>query len=310
MSAPPPAVNVAAQADSMRDFYNQIAWRPGDEIGSVQPSASATAQWLDFPGCVFVRGEFRADPDGPAIVAPGLFISVAFDDGASRGILPRGSGGERQMTAIAVREAVAATCSVRCDERPAIGLALPQTSIDGLGLGNAFRALFKNDEAGAAIVSLTASARVQAVAAEMFSPPVAGNAAQLLLSAHAAEIVVHALFGERGRIEVDPAGDPQRMRLQSVKERMDSDLAYPWSIDELARHAGLSRRSFNQKFQIAYGESAIDYLRARRLDAARALLIHQRLSVTEAAFRVGYAHPANFATAFRRRFGHSPSRCQ
>ncbi|WP_441233377.1 helix-turn-helix transcriptional regulator [Bradyrhizobium sp. 930_D9_N1_4] len=259
---------------------------------------------------MFVRGEFRADPEGPAIVAPGLFISVAFEDTASRGILTRAPVGDRQMTAIAVRKVPAATRAVRCNACPAIGLALPQASIDGLGLGDEFRALFKNDDAGAAIVCLTASPRVQAVAAEMFSPPVAGSAAQLLLSAHAAEIVVHALFGERGRIEVDPAGDLQRMRLQSVKERMDADLAYPWSIDELARNAGLSRRSFNQKFQIAYGESAIDYLRARRLDAARALLIHQRLSVTEAAFRVGYAHPANFATAFRRRFGHSPSRCQ
>ncbi|MBR0823267.1 helix-turn-helix transcriptional regulator [Bradyrhizobium liaoningense] len=295
----------------MRDFYNQIAGRADDDVtGSAQRGASTAAQWLDFPGCVFVRGEFRADPDGRAIVATGLFISVAFDDGTSRGILTRACGGERQMTAIAVREAVAARRSVRCDERPAIGLALPQASIDGLGLGDEFRALFKNDEAGTAIISLTASPRVQAVAAEMFSPPVGGNAAQLLLSAHAAEIVVHALFSERGRIEVDPAADLQRMRLQSVKERMDADLAYPWSIDELARNAGLSRRSFNQKFQMAYGESAIDYLRGQRLDAARDLLIHQRLSVTEAAFRVGYAHPANFATAFRRRFGHSPSRCQ
>ncbi|WIW46140.1 helix-turn-helix transcriptional regulator [Bradyrhizobium sp. 62B] len=258
---------------------------------------------------MFVRGEFRAGLDGPAIVAPGLFISVAFDESASRGILTRAAG-ERQMTAIAVREAVAAGHSVRCDERPAIGLALPQASIDELGLGDAFRALFRDDAAGAATVSLTVSARVQAVAAEMFSPPVGGSAAQLLLSAHAAEIVVHALFGERGRIAVDPAADLQRTRLQSVKQRMDADLAHPWSIDELARNAGLSRRSFNQKFQMAYGESAIDYLRRQRLDAARELLIHQRLSVTEAAYRVGYAHPANFATAFRRRFGHSPSGCQ
>ncbi|MGY8637774.1 AraC family transcriptional regulator [Bradyrhizobium sp. 14AA] len=259
---------------------------------------------------MFVRGEFRADVDGPAIVSPGLFITVAFDDGTGRGSLTRATGGERQMTAIAVREALTMDGPLRCGERPAIGLALPQTSIDGLGLGDAFRALFKDDGAGAATVSLKASARIQAVAAEMFSPPVAGNAAQLLLSAHAAEIVVHALFSERGRIAVDPAADLQRMRLQSVKEQMDADLAYPWSIDELARNAGLSRRSFNQKFRMAYGESAIDYLRAMRLDAARALLIHQRLSVTEAAYRVGYAHPANFATAFRRRFGHSPSRYQ
>ncbi|QOG16496.1 MULTISPECIES: helix-turn-helix transcriptional regulator [Bradyrhizobium] len=289
----------------MQDFYDQIVGRPEDDI-----IGSAAAQWLNFPGCVFVKGEFRADPDGRAVVAPGLFITVTFDDGAGRGILTRVPGGERQMTAIAVREALAVERSVHCAEHPAIGLALPRASIDELGLGDEFRALFASDGSDTATVALTASARIQTVAAEMFSPPVAGNAAQLLRSAHAAEIVVHALFGERGRIAVDPAADLQRMRLQSVKERMDADLAYPWSIDELARSAGLSRRSFNQKFQMAYGVSAIDYLRGQRLDAARALLIRQRLSVTEAAYRVGYAHPANFATAFRRRFGYSPSRCQ
>ncbi|WP_338305953.1 helix-turn-helix transcriptional regulator [Bradyrhizobium sp. TM233] len=259
---------------------------------------------------MFVKGEFRAGADGTAIAAPGLFISVALDGGAGRGILTRATGGERQMTAIAVRESGATERAAHFGERPAIGLAFPQTSIDGLGLGDEFRALFANDVAGAAIVSLRASARIQAVAAEMFSPPVAGNAAQLLLSAHAAEIMVHALFGERGRIAADSATDLQWTRLQSVKQRMDADLAYPWSIDELARNAGLSRRSFNQKFRMAYGQSAIDYLRAQRLDAARAFLIHQRLSVTEAAYRVGYAHPANFATAFRRRFGHSPNSYQ
>lgn len=284
----------------MQDFYDQIVGRP------------EAAQWLDFPGCVFVRGEFRAaaDADGPAIMTPGLFISVAFDNRRGRGNLARATGFENQMTAIGVREASAVERSVRCGKSPAIGLAFPQASIDGLGLEDEFRALFGNDESRAAVVSMKASPRIQAVAAEMFSPKIADNAGQLLLSAHAAEIVVHALLGERGRIEVDPTADLQRMRLQSVKERMGADLAYPWSIGELARNAGLSRRSFNQKFQMAYGESAIDYLRSRRLDAARDLLIHQRLSVTEAAYRVGYAHPANFATAFRRRFGTSPSRCQ
>lgn len=291
----------------MRDFYDQIVGRPQDDMSSAQPDVSTAGQWLDFPGCVFVRGEFRTDAGGPAIAASGLFISVAFDDNAGRGVLTRAASGERQMTAIAAREDSAVA---RSGDRPAIGLALPRASIDELGLGDEFQALFGNDGAGTAVVSLTASPRIEAVAAEMFSPPVAGTAGQLLLSAHAAEIIVHALFSERGRIAVDPAADLQRMRLQSVKERMDADLAYPWSIDELARSAGLSRRSFNQKFQMAYGESAIDYLRAQRLDAARALLIHQRLSVTEAAYRVGYAHPANFATAFRRRFGHSPKRCQ
>ncbi len=88
----------------MQDFYNQIAGRPEDDIiGSAQRGASTAPQWLDFPGCVFIRGEFRADPDRPAIVGPGLFISVALDEGAGRGILTRTTGAG-QMTAIAVRE--------------------------------------------------------------------------------------------------------------------------------------------------------------------------------------------------------------
>jgi AraC-like DNA-binding protein len=293
----------------MWDSCNQIVEWPGHATGDGPPGGSTAAQWLDFPGCVFVRGEFRADHDAPAVVAPGLFVSVSVEDVAGR-IPRRAAGCEGKLTAIAVRDDVATRGAVRCVQRRAVGLALPLASIDGLGLGDAFRSLFSDDDAGPAVVSLTASPRLQAVAADMFLPPVAGNGARLLLSAHAAEIVVHALFGGRGRIEVDPSADLQRKRLQSVKQRMDADLAYPWSVDEMARNAGLSRRSFNQKFQQAYGESPIDYLRARRLDAARALLIHQRLSVTEAAFRVGYSHPANFATAFRRRFGHSPRHCQ
>ncbi|MGV7212688.1 helix-turn-helix transcriptional regulator [Bradyrhizobium sp. UFLA05-112] len=308
MSAPSLVVKVCSVV--MQDFYDQIVGRRGDNVDATRSGASAAAQWLDFPGCLFVRGEFQAAADWPAIAQPGLFISVAFDGGKGRGNLAHGRGCRKQITVIAVREAAAVARPVQCDERPAIGLALPKASIDGLGLEHDFRALFENDESGAVVVSLKASPRIQAIAAEMFSPPVDGNAAKLLLSAHAAEIIVHALAGEQGRIEIDPVADLQRMRLQSVKARMDADLAYPWSIDELARNAGLSRRSFNQKFKMAYGESAIDHLRARRLDAARALLIHQRLSVTEAAYRVGYAHPANFATAFRRRFGYSPSDCQ
>ncbi|GLR83546.1 helix-turn-helix transcriptional regulator [Bradyrhizobium iriomotense] len=209
-----------------------------------------------------------------------------------------------------MRDTLDSRGSIRQSDGSAIGLAFSQAAIDGLGLRDEFLALFNEEGAGAAVASLKAPPRIQAVAAEMFSPPVGGGAAHLLLRAHAAEILAHALFNERGQVELDSVADRKRLLLQHVKDQMDADLSFPWSISELARRAGLSRRSFNQKFQIAYGESAIEYLRNRRLDAARAILTHQRVSVTEAAYRVGYAHSANFATAFRRRFGFSPSRCR
>jgi AraC-like DNA-binding protein len=40
---------------------------------------------------------------------------------------------------------------------------------------------------------------------------------------------------------------------------------------------------------------------------AREALVHQNLSVTEAAYVAGYSNPANFATAFRKYFGAAPS---
>jgi AraC-like DNA-binding protein len=131
----------------------------------------------------------------------------------------------------------------------------------------------------------------------------------LLLSAHATEILARAMVALRAGNDIDAATDPKRMRLQAVRDLIESDLRHPWTIAELARHAGLSRRSFNAQFHRSFGTSASDYLRTSRLKSAREALLHQGLTVTEAAYAVGYANPANFSTAFRKHFGYVPSSC-
>ncbi|WP_284260263.1 hypothetical protein [Bradyrhizobium iriomotense] len=79
----------------MRDFYNQIVGLSCVEdagVGSEQLGGSTVAQWLEFPGCVFVRGEFHfvSDEGRGAIVAPGLFLSLAFDGVGGAVATPRG----------------------------------------------------------------------------------------------------------------------------------------------------------------------------------------------------------------------------
>lgn len=59
-------------------------------------------------------------------------------------------------------------------------------------------------------------------------------------------------------------------------------------------------------FRAVHGTSVFDYYRGLRMDRARALLERERISVIEAAYAAGYGNPANFATAFKRRFGLSP----
>ena len=113
----------------------------------------------------------------------------------------------------------------------------------------------------------------------------------------------------QGDKKIGLLSDQKRLRLQAVGELIKSDLRHPWTIAELARHAGLGRRMFNAQFHRMYGVSASDYLRKSRLAAAREALLYQGLSVTEAAYSVGYANSANFSTAFRKHFGYVPSRC-
>ena len=55
------------------------------------------------------------------------------------------------------------------------------------------------------------------------------------------------------------------------------------------------------------GEGLFEHLRGRRLDAARLALEREGLAVGQAAELAGYGNAANFATAFRRRFGCPPS---
>jgi AraC-like DNA-binding protein len=70
---------------------------------------------------------------------------------------------------------------------------------------------------------------------------------------------------------------------------------------------GINELKLKRGFHAVFGTTAFGYLRARRLEAARALLLAKSVSVGEAAERVGYKCPSRFASAFRRHFGRSPS---
>lgn len=286
------------------------------ESRPVEDTFSEFAFWLESPGCLVQRSDFHLPvalrTDG--VMKPGLYLSIVLEgsgEGGTSDGLDRHRYSDNHMVAMVIRE------PTRCGgDAPrgsyirAIGIAFPLPSIRSLGLEREFFELFKTTDRPVLSMMLRAPPRIQAIAAEMLSPAIDGHAGQLLLSAQATEILARSLFSLRHQVDFDPPVDNKRARLQTVKELMDSDLSYPWSIAELARRAGSSRRTFNVQFRAAYGVSANDYLRTSRLDMAREALVHQNLSVADAAYFVGYSNPANFATAFRKHFGHAPSTCR
>jgi AraC-like DNA-binding protein len=83
--------------------------------------------------------------------------------------------------------------------------------------------------------------------------------------------------------------------------------AEEWTIDSLARHAGLSRSPLEARFNRLLGQPAMRYLTRWRLQLAAGLLAGGTKPVATVAREVGYASEEAFSRAFKRETGGSPS---
>jgi transcriptional regulator GlxA family with amidase domain len=80
----------------------------------------------------------------------------------------------------------------------------------------------------------------------------------------------------------------------------------PLSVEEIARHAGLSAYHFSRIFRRAIGRSPHAYLTARRVIAAKKLLAESDCSLGEVSVRCGYRQHSHFTGIFRRTVGMLP----
>ena len=85
------------------------------------------------------------------------------------------------------------------------------------------------------------------------------------------------------------------------------EFATDLSLDDIARRVASSRRQLQRAYS-EIGETTFrDHLTRVRMERAAELLAGRGLTVREVAYRVGYRQPAQFAKAFRRHHGVSPS---
>lgn len=81
----------------------------------------------------------------------------------------------------------------------------------------------------------------------------------------------------------------------------------PLSIEQLARHARMSERTFCRRFREETGQSPGGWVRLRRVERARELLETHDLPVDEVARRAGLGSGGNLRHHLRRGLGMSPS---
>lgn len=113
----------------------------------------------------------------------------------------------------------------------------------------------------------------------------------------------HAHSGKDPRGIFAALADPKLARvLEGIHHRPGDD----WSLDSLAKLAGMSRSAFALRFTEVMRVPAMQYVSAWRVAQARQLLRNRRLSVATIAERMGYKSEAAFRKLFKRIEGVGP----
>ena len=98
-------------------------------------------------------------------------------------------------------------------------------------------------------------------------------------------------------------GDP---RLARALTAMHDQPGEPWSVQALAKQAGMSRTAFSAHFHKVLGYPPAEYLSLWRMRLAREWLGSTSQSIAQIADKLGYQNEAAFRRAFRKVVGHAP----
>jgi len=118
--------------------------------------------------------------------------------------------------------------------------------------------------------------------------------------------------------EVRPPIGPQRAGLVErigahnaavldAVEAMESHIADPLTLPQLASVAGVSPRQLGRLFADQLGEPVMRYYRRLRLERAQSLLRNSPLPLTQIALATGFANSAHFSRLYAAHFGAPPS---
>lgn len=219
----------------------------------------------------------------------GPCICAIWNEGECEGMQSFPPGCCLQYTAISLSTSAINECLVTCFEQ------LPAT-------------LKIDSSSGPSLAVTGASQSVRALCAQVATCPLRGLSRTLYLSGKALEIAAHALDAfdatppTTGDLRLSTADIE---KLHQARDILTNRMRHPPSLAELSLSVGLNTRKLTAGFRRVFGDSVFGYLQTAKLDTAYRMLVEGEMSVSSAAYYVGYS-PAHFSVAFRKRFGISP----
>ena len=126
--------------------------------------------------------------------------------------------------------------------------------------------------------------------------------------------LAHMILVEALRLHVAAPGKGSTGWLFALADRqmgaairaMHEEPGRRWTLEALAREAGMSRASFALKFKQAVGQPPMDYLTRWRMLLASDRLAARAEPVGKVALSLGYESESAFSTAFKRVMGRAP----
>ncbi len=97
-------------------------------------------------------------------------------------------------------------------------------------------------------------------------------------------------------------------RIRAAQDFLAAHFNRPFSLEETARQAGLSRWRLAHLFREELDETPRGYHERLRLERARDLLVRTTQTVSEIAYGLGFESPFYFSSRFKRAFGASPKK--
>lgn len=131
--------------------------------------------------------------------------------------------------------------------------------------------------------------------------------ARILGPALVREIYFHVLTGEQGAsMRAALATHGQFGKIARALRRIHASFNADFSVEQLAREAGMSVPTFHTHFKSVTKASPVQYVKSMRLHQARLHMVRNGVTAAAASAEVGYDSPSQFSREFKRLFGRSP----
>ncbi|SLN49496.1 HTH-type transcriptional regulator YesS [Roseovarius albus] len=150
-------------------------------------------------------------------------------------------------------------------------------------------------------------ASLRMIGAETAEPNLGGELIALKLSEMIFAQALRAFLGSAAASDVGLSGfaDPQLSRALGV---IHADPSKGWTLESMAREAGMSRTGFAVRFAEKIGMPPLRYLTYWRMQLACKALRETRKPLAEIAEDVGYQSESGFSRVFRKEKGLPPAR--